>query len=108
MAERTSLTVHQGGKAPARKRAAKKTTGAKKQTVTKAAMSGTRRELLVATRDRIAKTVDDPKTPPRDLAALTRRLMDISNEIEMIDHAAKQEEREREATPDEEWDDSAI
>lgn len=108
MAESTSLTVHQGGKARTRKRTTKKAAASRKKSVTQAATDGTRRELLVATRDRIAKTVDDPSTPPRDLAALTRRLMDISNEIEMIDHAAKQEEREREATPDEEWNDSAI
>lgn len=102
------LTVHQGGKARPKKRTAKKSATGRKKTVTQAATDGSRRELLVATRDRIAKTVDDPKTPARDLAALTRRLMDISHEIEAIDHAAKQEEREREITPDEQWDDSAI
>ncbi|QSM04976.1 hypothetical protein PROPHIGD12-2_46 [Mycobacterium phage prophiGD12-2] len=55
------------------------------EAVSAAARSGTRRELLVATRDRIARTVDDPGTSPRDLAALTRRLMDIAAEIEAID-----------------------
>ncbi|WP_457095223.1 hypothetical protein [Mycobacteroides abscessus] len=39
-------------------------------------------------RDRIAQTVDDPDTSPRDLAALTRRLMDIAGEIEAIDAKA--------------------
>ncbi|HKV17585.1 MAG TPA: hypothetical protein VJR50_01040, partial [Mycobacterium sp.] len=50
-----------------------------------AAEAGDRRALLVATRDRIAAACDSPQTPPRDLAALTRRLLDIAKEIEAID-----------------------
>jgi hypothetical protein len=53
--------------------------------VSKAAATGTQRELLVAMRDRIAVTVQDDSTPARDLAALTRRLMEIAKEIEAID-----------------------
>ena len=45
----------------------------------------------MAMRRRIAKTVEDPNCPPRDLAALTRRLQEISREIEAIDARAKQE-----------------
>ena len=51
------------------------------KTVTQAAKDGDQKELLVAMRDRVAKTVEDPDTPARDLAALTRRLMEISKEI---------------------------
>lgn len=54
-------------------------------TVTQAAASGTTRELLVATRDRIAVAVESPLTPARDLAALTKRLMETVKEIEAID-----------------------
>lgn len=57
----------------------------KQKSVTEAAKSGTRRELLVAMRDRVAKAVESPDTLPRDLAALTRRLTDIVKEIEAID-----------------------
>lgn len=62
-----------------------------KLTVAQAAESGDHRALLVAMRERIAKTVADDKCPPRDLASLTRRLQDIANEIEAIDLRAKEE-----------------
>lgn len=55
------------------------------KTITQAAASGTTRELLVATRDRIAVAVENPNTPARDLAALTKRLMETVREIESID-----------------------
>jgi hypothetical protein len=55
------------------------------KTVTQAAQSGTTRELLVAMRDRTAKAVEDPNTAARDLAALTKRLMEIVRDIEAID-----------------------
>ena len=63
----------------------------KKLTVAQAAATGDHRKLLVAMRERIAKTVADPDCPPRDLAALTRRLQDIAKEIEQIDLRAKEE-----------------
>lgn len=44
-----------------------------------------RRAMLVASIDAIAVKIDDPDTPARDLAALTRRLVDISGQIEAID-----------------------
>lgn len=78
------------------------------KSVAEAAESGDHRGLLVAMRDRIAKTVSDPDCPPRDLAALTRRLQDIAHEIEAIDQRARQETDEDGPTPDEEWDESAI
>ena len=52
-------------------------------TVTEAATVGTR-ELLVATRDRIAVAVENPNTPARDLAALTKRLMETVRELESL------------------------
>lgn len=63
----------------------------KKQSVAQAAATGDHRALLVAMRERIAATVSDPDCPPRDLAALTRRLQDIAKEIEAIDLRAKEE-----------------
>ncbi len=53
-------------------------------TVGGAAKSGDRVALLVAMRDRIAQTIEDPKCPPRDLSSLSRRLMEIANELEGI------------------------
>lgn len=64
---------------------------AQKLTVAQAAATGDHRALLVAMRERIAKTVSDPDCPPRDLAALTRRLQDVAKEIEALDLRAKEE-----------------
>lgn len=57
----------------------------RRSSVAEAAQSGDRLELLVAMRDRIAKTISDPDCPPRDLASLTRRLQDIAREIDLLD-----------------------
>ena len=77
----------------------------RKPTVTQAATGGDRRELLVALRDRVAKTVEDPNCPPRDLAALSRRLQEIAKEIEAIDAADGEgdEVGRAAATPDDDW-----
>ena len=79
------MTLRAVGKdeTPAPKRAPK--------SVTQAAKEGTPRELLVAMRDRIARAVEDEKTSPRDLAALTRRLTEVVREIEQIDARLEQE-----------------
>lgn len=76
--------------------------------ISDAAEAGDPRALLVAMRRRIAKTVEDPNCPPRDLAALTRRLQEISREIEAIDARAKQEADESDSVPDEVWDETAL
>lgn len=55
------------------------------KTVSEAARTGTVRELLEATRDRIAVAVENPNTPARDLAALTKRLLETVREIEAFD-----------------------
>jgi len=82
-------------------------TPTKPKTVTEAAKSGTTRELLSATRDRIAVAVEDPNTPARDLAALSKRLMETVREIEAID--ARTEESESHAqVEDGEFEASAI
>lgn len=81
----------------------------RRQTVADAAATGDHRALLVAMRERIAKTVSDPDCPPRDLAALTRRLQDIAKEIDTIDLRAKQEAAEDvTAGGSEDWDEEAI
>lgn len=72
-------------------------------TVTQAASKGSQRDLLVAMRDRVAKDVESPNTPARDLAALTRRLMEITKEIEAIDAREAEDGDGPAHTPDEEW-----
>lgn len=76
--------------------------------VSQAAASGDHRALLVAMRERIAQTVSNPDCPPRDLAALTRRLQDIAKEIEQIDLRAKEEAAESGDSPDEAFDAEAL
>jgi hypothetical protein len=58
-------------------------------------------------RARIAKAVGDPTCPPRDLAALTRRLQDIAREIDAID-AREDEIGAAAGAPDEPFDAEAL
>lgn len=83
-----TLRAVKPGEAPARKKAAKP------KTVTQAASAGSARELLEAMRDRTAVAVENPNTPARDLAALTKRLMEIVREIEALDAREEQEAKE--------------
>ena len=77
------------------------------KTVTQAAQSGTTRELLVAMRDRTARAVEDPNTAARDLAALTKRLMEIVRDIEAID-AREVEHADEAVIEDGTFDASAV
>jgi ribosome-binding protein aMBF1 (putative translation factor) len=82
MARETLRAVADGEKAPP---------PARPKTITEAADQGTTRELLVAMRARIAKAVEDPNTPARDLAALTKRLVEVVRDIEAIDAREEQD-----------------
>lgn len=75
----------------------------KRLTVTEAAAVGTPRDLYAAMRERVAIAVEDPNCPPRDLAALTRRLSELAKDIAAID-AQEAEDGDDEATPDEAWE----
>jgi hypothetical protein len=73
-------------------------------TVTKAATTGDRRDLLVALRARIARSVEDPNTPAPALAALSRRLLEIAKDLEALDaEAGGNAVGDAAATPDERW-----
>jgi hypothetical protein len=73
-------------------------------TVKTAAGSGVKRDLLVALRARIATDIDNPNTPARDLAALSRRLMEIVKDLEALDAETRMDDiGDAAATPDEEW-----
>lgn len=58
--------------------------------VSNAAASGDRRRLLVAMRNLIAEKLDEGSISSRDLASLTKRLADISADIEAIDKASNE------------------
>ena len=75
MASKQLRAVKPGEKAPP----------VKKQTVAEAAASGDQLATLIATRDRIAVAVSDPKCSARDLAALTKRLDDIIEKIKTLE-----------------------
>lgn len=62
-------------------------TGRTVHTIRNAANSGDRRRLLVALRNRIADDLDSGRVQSRDLASLSKRLMDIAREIDAIDKA---------------------
>lgn len=79
---------------------------AKRKSVAEAASSGTHLELLVAMRDRLARAISDEGCPPRDLAALTRRLSDVAGEIKTLREAADDDHDGSEA--DDSFDASAI
>jgi hypothetical protein len=60
-------------------------------------------------RERIAATVSNPDCPPRDLAALTRRLQDIAKEIEQIDLRAREDGADADdAAEDEVWSAESV
>ena len=81
---------------------------AKPKSVSEAADHGTTRELMVAMRTRIAKAVEDPNTPARELAALTKRLVEVVRDIEAIDARAEDDRREGEHVADGDFDASAV
>ena len=64
---------------------------------------GDNRDVMVMLRRRLAASIDDPATPARDLAALTRRLLEVDKTIREIDLAREERERQTatEATEDE-------
>ena len=92
--------VHAGEKAPP-------------QSVSEAAESGTRVDELRAMRRIIAAHLDSPNTLARDIAALSRRQIEISKEIETLE-TLEAEKRAAEGVDDDggstdsEWELSAI
>ena len=68
------------------------------------AARGSSRELLEALRDHIASELDEG-VPARELAALSKRLMDIRKEIEALDAEEEGDDiGDAAATPDEPWE----
>jgi hypothetical protein len=72
--------------------------------ILEAAEQGSRIEELKAMRRRIARALDDPNTPARDLAALSRRQLEIGKEIEAIVVAEDEDHSVVVNADDEVWD----
>ena len=62
------------------------------KTIAEAAEAGSTLDELRLMRARIARTLDDPNCPPRDLAALSRRLIEIGKEITAIESRALEDD----------------
>ncbi|MBF6213765.1 hypothetical protein IU487_22365 [Nocardia puris] len=79
-----------------------------RKSITEAAADGDHLAMLQALRTRIAQQVESPNCPSRDLAALSRRLIEIAKEIEAIELAEGEDRSVVANTDDEDWDESAI
>jgi hypothetical protein len=87
--------VKAGETAPQRKKAL---------SVVQAATSGSHEEMLDALRVRLAKAMEDPIAHPRDLAALSRQLLEISKELHATTAGTEADEVGQAAkTADEPW-----
>lgn len=74
------------------------------KTILEAAELGSRLDELQAMRRRLARALDDVNTPARDLAALSRRQLEIGREIEAIQIAEDEDHSVVANTDDEAWD----
>lgn len=73
------------------------------RSILESAEAGSRLDELKAMRRRLAKAMDDPNTPARDLAALSRRQLEIGREIEAIEIAEDEDQSVIVRTDDEVW-----
>ena len=74
------------------------------RSILESAEAGSRLDELKAMRRRLARAMDDPNTPARDLAALSRRQLEIGREIESIEIAEDEDQSVIVRTDDEVWD----
>ena len=74
------------------------------KSILEAAEAESRLEELRAMRRRIARAMDDPNTPARDLAALSRRQLEIGREVEAIIVAEDEDHSVVVNADDEAWD----
>ncbi|WP_075201219.1 hypothetical protein [Leucobacter japonicus] len=78
------------------------------RSVLEAADEGSRVDELVQMRRVIARAIDNENTSARDLAALTRRQIEISKEIEALKRQQAEEATDAADTADEAFDSQAI
>lgn len=79
----------------------------KPMSILEAVDAGDRLAELVAMHRRLARVLDDPKCPPREMASLSRRQMEIGREIDAMKAAGRDEDGEQPAE-DESLDPAAI
>lgn len=97
-----------GGDEPAEDQAPPKR---ERMTVSQAIEDGDELDLKLAERRIVASRLDNERTPARDIAALTKRMSEIQNEIKVLEAAATAKQ-ERDAgskqAADDSFDASAI
>ena len=76
--------------------------------LTDAAEQGQSRAMLAAMRGRIAKAIEDPSCSTRDLASLSKRLMELQREIDAIDARADEDGDAGDSVEDGTFDASAV
>lgn len=76
--------------------------------ISSAAARNDRRAMLVALSDKIAATLDSPDTHPRDIASLSKRLMEISDELKAFDAQQGTDPAVAAAPADEPFDGSDV
>lgn len=82
---------------------ARKPRAVKPKSPVKTAAGSSYRQLLEALRDNIAEQIDEG-VPPRDLASLSRRLLEISKELDGLKSEEEGDDVGNAAdTPDEQW-----
>ncbi len=84
-----------------------KVTPKRELSLVEAVEDGTLRDQHVATRRILARAIADPNVAARDLAALTRRLSEVTREIEAIDESEGDADDANDI-PDEQWTGEAI
>ena len=80
-----------------------KVTAARPESVAKAVTDGSARDVNLAMQDRIAKAIDASDIRGADLAALSRRLIELRKELAALDAQAK-EVAEDESVDDAAWE----
>ena len=75
-------------------------------TVAEAASLGDELGMLTFTRERIAKAIDSERTPARDLAALSKRLMEVQQQIAEVE--GREQEKGGSRVEDEPFDPASL
>jgi len=78
------------------------------RTIEEAAEAGDQLALLEALRRRLAVACQDEKTPPRDLAALSRRLIEVDRDIKALRMREAEEAADARTSRSDAFDASAI
>lgn len=76
--------------------------------LTEAAAAGDDLGMALAMREIVAKKIDDPLCPARELASLTKRLHEINREVKELEAMKVEEDGDNADAPPEDWDPSSI